>query len=147
MTPSSKLELALDKNVFYSAAESNLDCLDTIVKICRKCHKIVVSDNYLKSVRNKLKRFKSPESFLVTKLLKQMEISGKIIFRDPIKLSNVPRKDEDIAGLAAATRNKILLIANIDDKPADQKLVKALKNYGIHVYTCKEFVEKGITLQ
>jgi len=150
---SSKLELAIDKNVFYTAAEMDNPSIEasayammTLLKILIECHTIVVNEEFLKDIVDKLKTCRvcnKHRAYDIIRLLNYMRAQEKKIryvevFR---RLSGVPRKDVDIASFALQSRDRILLIANIDTGLADENLVKALRErYGVNVLSTEEFL-------
>jgi len=75
----------------------------------------------------------------------------KLVERTSISVKNVPRKDELIAGLALASRDRLLIVANVDGRSGDNKLVKAPGKLSVSVLTCTalivaENINSGINL-
>ena len=150
MRSSSKLELAVDKNVFYTAAEidnppkeASIAAMRTLLKIIDECHRIVVSEEYLRSITNKLKTSKKVSTQYLLKILNELRAyHGKLRYVDTYhNLKGIPRKDIDVASFALQSRDKILIVADVNEKPADEKLTSILKTkYNVHVFTCKSFL-------
>lgn len=156
MRSTSRLELAVDKSVFYTAAEINdipFDisslALEALIKIYRECHRIVMSSDYLNSITGKLKRYseKTAAEYTLHMLNHIIRTENKVKFvpTDIIKrLNGIPQDDMDIATFALISRSRILLVADIDEKLADEKLIGALeKRYNIRVLSCKQFLEES----
>lgn len=151
MRNSSKLELAVDKNVFYTAAgiddvPEEISAISTmaLLKIHAECHTIVASTEYFRSIKNKLKRHGSVRSQYILHIINVMRATAsKINFVEYIeRLRGIPARDYDIAWFAVKSRNRMLLVANIDERYADAELAKVLEdNYGINVISCKEFIK------
>ena len=111
MRSTSKLELAVDKNVFYVAAEidnppaqASYTAMETLLRILNECHRIVVDRGmrFLLDIVNKLKLYRNKVAALyVLKLVKEfMCRSDKVREVEIMSIGNVPRKDIDIASFA-----------------------------------------------
>ncbi len=147
----SKLELVVDKNVFYTAAEIDnvpldvsLTSLQTILKIIRECHTMVVTGEYLSNIFKKLKKAKSKAAMYLASILNRARaIEKKFKYEKPMEVEDVPKDDIDVVGLALTSKDKILVVANIDNHPADEELVTVLRERykgRIRVLTCKKLL-------
>ena len=154
MRSTSKLELAIDKNVFYVAGglanvaeKQEFAAQEAVIKILRICHTTVASLSYLIDIKKKLRSYKNKTkaqylSYLIDQI---MRTEGKVKYipeSDIGHLQNIPEDDQDIAWFATHSRDKILLVADIGGRPADKKFVDAIKNYDVEVLTTSEFLDK-----
>lgn len=153
MKSSSKLELAVDKNVFYTAAEIDNTSPETsayamivLLKIFAECHTIVVNEEFLKDVTHKLKTCRNcnkNRAYDIIRLLNRMRAQEKKIRYVEVfeSLSGVPRKDIDVASFALQSRDKILILADINNRIADEELASILEEkYDVAVFSCKSFI-------
>ena len=56
-------------------------------------------------------------------------------------LRTVPSEDRHVAHLALQSRDRILLMACKDGKLVDEELARALEKLGIHVLSCRKFLQ------
>lgn len=153
MKSSSKLELAVDKNVFYTAAEIgnpptelSIKAMRVLLKILDECHRIVLNEEYLKDIVDKIKKIRKVNAHFMIRLLNELRSQqGKLRYVEPYEnLEGVPKKDIDVASFALYSRDKILIVMNIDAGLADEELVKVLKEgYGVNVLSADEFLRSS----
>jgi len=116
-------------------------------KIFVECHTIVVNGEFLRDVVHRLKTCRNCNRhrvYEIMRLLNYMRSQEKKIKYVEVyeSLKGVPREDIDVASFALQSRDRVLLVANIDSRLADEKLVKELgERYGVNVLSTKEFLE------